>query len=150
LFWQNSRYMSATKRLTCVAVCVAVLLLLLQRTFLSSLSRLTSAGPGDTDGAPAACGELDDLVRAGAGVPPLVHQSWAARPLPEIQERPFEHLNGPFEHTLWTDADNRELWARFWPAMLPVFDAYESSVARAEATRLLYLHVCESPGPSSL
>ena len=59
-----------------------------------------------------------------------MHQFWPTRQL-HVQEESlarFEHLNRPFEHTLWTEADSRKLWARHWPAFLPIYDGYESFV----------------------
>jgi mannosyltransferase OCH1-like enzyme len=42
---------------------------------------------------------------------------------------------------LYTDADNRALWLKHYPEGLPTYDAYTKGVERADATRLLYLHV---------
>eukprot|EP00966_Prymnesium_polylepis_P001719 39520-Prymnesium_polylepis.1 len=77
--------------------------------------------------------------------PRLLHQSWANASAPLILEGQavrWRAVLGPrWRHRLWTDADNRALWAKHAPSMLPVYDRYAQPIERADATRLLYLAV---------
>ena len=44
-------------------------------------------------------------------------------------------------HRLWHTADTRHLWLAHCPSLLDVYDAYNATVQRADASRLLYMHV---------
>ena len=46
-----------------------------------------------------------------------------------------------WQHWLWTDKDNRQLWSKHFPDMLAMYDAYPNPIQRADASRLLYMHV---------
>ena len=46
-----------------------------------------------------------------------------------------------WDYILWDDAANRKLWVEHFPLLLDVYDGYQSSIQRADATRLLYMHV---------
>lgn len=80
---------------------------------------------------------------AGAEIPRVVHQSWRSRELPStlgpISES-WSRLPG-WRHRLWTDEENRALWAQHFPELLDVYDGYTRPVQRADATRLLYMHL---------
>ena len=81
---------------------------------------------------------------AGTGpIPQIIHQSWRTHELPSTL-RPlsasWSHLSG-WRHRLWTDDENRALWAAHFPELLDVYDGYARPVQRADATRLLYMHV---------
>ena len=81
---------------------------------------------------------------AGTGpIPQIIHQSWRTHELPSTL-RPlsasWSHLSG-WRHRLWTDDENRALWAAHFPELLDVYDGYARPVQRADATRLLNMHV---------
>ena len=89
--------------------------------------------PPDAATCPAATGPI----------PQIIHQSWRTHELPSTL-RPLSaswtQLSG-WRHRLWTDDENRALWAAHFPELLDVYDGYARPVQRADATRLLYMHV---------
>ena len=89
--------------------------------------------PPDAATCPAATGPI----------PQIIHQSWRTHELPSTL-RPLSaswtQLSG-WQHRLWTDDENRALWAAHFPELLDVYDGYARPVQRADATRLLYMHV---------
>ena len=79
----------------------------------------------------------------------VLHQTWIPpddkAPLPPSEIMPLTlrwsiALPG-WEHRTWTMADNRKLWARHFPEMLPVYDGYPHAVQRADASRLVYMSI---------
>ena len=44
-------------------------------------------------------------------------------------------------HHMWNDADTRVLWKQHMPHLLSMYDALTEPVMRADASRLLYMHV---------
>jgi mannosyltransferase OCH1-like enzyme len=46
-----------------------------------------------------------------------------------------------WEHRLWTAEDNRDLWVKYHPELLGMYDAYPDPISQADATRLLYMEV---------
>ena len=89
---------------------------------------------------PARCA---GALPANATIPRVVHQSWKTAAAPS-QLRPLSDawasLDG-FDHHLWTDAENRGMWARHFPELLPVYDGYTDTIAKADASRLVYMYV---------
>ena len=82
-------------------------------------------------------------VCPAGGIPRLVHQSWRTRKLPSTLgplSASWVQLPG-WRHRLWTDEENRALWAQHFPELLDVYDGYARPVQRADATRLLYMLV---------
>ena len=80
---------------------------------------------------------------ADAEIPRVVHQSWRSRELPSTlrpMSESWSRLPG-WRHRLWTDDENRALWAQHFPELLDVYDGYTRPVQRADATRLLYMHL---------
>ena len=113
-------------------------------------------------GAPAIC--ADDK----SSIPRIVHQSWKEKrpppPLEPLSAR-WRSLSG-WEYRLWTDEDNERLWKEHAPELIDVFSAYNDTphtvrdghvvgasvregyeiqrptgIRRADASRLLYMHV---------
>lgn len=79
-------------------------------------------------------------------VPSILHQSWWTDTLPKPLEVFFDDWREELHQSewtrfLWTDESNRALWVREFPEMIDVYDAYAYAVERADATRLLYMHV---------
>ena len=64
--------------------------------------------------------------------PPAILQGQAAR---------WKAVLPDWEYRLWTDEENRKLWAKHMPEVLPVYDRYKHAIERADATRLLYFMV---------
>ena len=96
-------------RLAVVAAVAAALLLLQLRLLLAPRREATT---------PAARCEALRLLGTRSGIPPLIHQTWATRAVPDsVSEHVvgWRSLRAPFEHTIWSDADNRRLWAEHWP-----------------------------------
>ena len=81
----------------------------------------------------------------GQTIPPILHQSWHSSSLPRphhcLVARWREALPPRWQHRMWNASDNRQLWTEHFPQMLPVYDAYVHLVQKADATRLLYMHV---------
>lgn len=77
-------------------------------------------------------------------IPTIVHQSWRTRSVPanlQPLHQAWQALPKPWQHWLWTDEDNRQLWAKHFPRLLAMYDNYSRPVQRADATRLLYMYV---------
>lgn len=81
----------------------------------------------------------------GRALVPIVHQSWPNQTLPdvlrELSARWSEVLPSGWQHRLWTDDDNRQLWLSQAPDLLELYDSYRHGVQRADATRILYMAV---------
>ena len=88
-------------------------------------------------------GELERL--RGQTIPPILHQSWHSSTLPRphhcLVAKWRDALPPHWQHRLWNATDNRQLWAAHFPSMLPIYDSYKHIVQRADASRLLYMHV---------
>lgn len=78
------------------------------------------------------------------GIARVVHQSWINSSVPAallpLEER-WKVAPTGWRHTLWTDESNRALWARHFPELLPMYDAYTVPVQRADASRMLYMYL---------
>ena len=89
-------------------------------------------------------------------LPKLLHQAWHApkaepttakehavpRQLAPLVSQWGANLK-PFQWTLhmWNSADARELWRSRMPRLLGLFDQYQLAVQRADASRLLLMHI---------
>lgn len=76
----------------------------------------------------------------------FAHQSWWTDTLPKplgvfFDDWKEELRQSEWTRFLWTDESNRALWVREFPEMIDVYDDYAYAVERADATRLLYMHV---------
>ena len=78
-------------------------------------------------------------------LPRILHQSWRNHTsVPAVLRGGralWRRRASRWEHMLWSDADNRQLWAAHYPSLLPLYDGYARSVERADATRLLYMAI---------
>ena len=78
------------------------------------------------------------------GIPRISHQSWKTDRVP-LELRPLSERwrASPEEwrHRFWSDDGNRQLWVQYVPQLLPTYDGYSNAVQRADATRLLYMHL---------
>ena len=86
----------------------------------------------------SSCGSCADAI------PHLVHQSWMTSTVPStLAPLSARWRTGPagWEHRLWTDDTNRQLWAAHFPELLSLYDGYPTPIQRADATRLLYMHL---------
>ena len=86
-------------------------------------------------------------------IPQILHQNWLS---PKGASSP-SHVSVPAEFAplvqqwarvlpgwsrqLWHSADTRSLWVAHAPELLDVYDAYNFTVQRADASRLLYMHL---------
>ncbi|KAJ3053690.1 hypothetical protein HK097_003616 [Rhizophlyctis rosea] len=76
-------------------------------------------------------------------IPKFIHQSWKTKSLPPHFRRWSETWtkhNPSWTHILWTDATNRNLVATHYPWFLPYYDRLPSKIAKADASRYLYMH----------
>lgn len=72
----------------------------------------------------------------------ILHQTWKTRDIPEHLRhfaQTWRTHHPDWEYRLWTDQDNRDFIARCYPRFLPVYDAYESPICRADAVRYFLL-----------
>jgi len=79
-------------------------------------------------------------------IPKIIHQSWKTVLFPEtVREyvKSWHRLHRPpkWQYRVWTDGDCRELVRLAMPSFLPVYDAYETQILRADASRYLILKV---------
>ena len=85
---------------------------------------------------------------AGAGdslkIPHIIHQSWKTKRLPTTL-RPYVsswiRLHPSWKYRMWTDDDCRELVRLAMPDFLETYDAYDSAILRADASRYLILRM---------
>ncbi|HYH19205.1 MAG TPA: glycosyltransferase [Azospirillum sp.] len=75
-------------------------------------------------------------------IPKILHQLWKDADVPprfaHFRET-WRRLHPGWEHRLWTDADLHAFVARAFPDFLPVYEAYEEPIRRADAARYLIL-----------
>ena len=85
------------------------------------------------------------MSESSSHVPRILHQSWRGQSLPKLlgglSSRWRAVMPNGWEYHLWTDQDNRNLWERYYPHMLPLYDRYRHAIERADVTRLLYLDI---------
>ena len=78
-------------------------------------------------------------------IPRIMHQSWVDnRTIPRVlaaQAARWRTVLPDWEYRLWTDEMNRVLWQDHFPELMAVYDNYSHPVMRADAARLLYMHV---------
>ena len=78
-------------------------------------------------------------------IPRVLHQSWANEStVPSVlagQAASWRTVLPTWEYHLWTDDANRRLWQEEFPELLAVYDNYSHPVMRADASRLLYMHL---------
>ncbi|KXS09870.1 glycosyltransferase family 32 protein [Gonapodya prolifera JEL478] len=75
--------------------------------------------------------------------PPLIIQSWKTSSLPQKFQRWSEswRLRNPsYGYLLSTDASNRLLVAQHFPSFLPVYDAFDREIYRADSVRYVYMY----------
>ncbi|WP_029008558.1 glycosyltransferase [Azospirillum halopraeferens] len=75
-------------------------------------------------------------------IPRILHHLWKDADVPPrlaAFRATWRRLHPDWEHRLWTDADLRAFVAREAPDFLPVYDAYEEPIRRADAARYLIL-----------
>lgn len=76
-------------------------------------------------------------------IPPRLHQTYAGCRLSKWQrawQASCGKHNANWELLQWTDAANRALVARDFPAFLPTYDAYDATIKRVDAIRYLLLY----------
>ena len=92
----------------------------------------------------SACGSLSSVVE-GARIPSIVHQSWTkVEGIPSVlagQAAQWRARLPHWEYRLWTDHMNRALWQQHYPELLGMYDNYTHAIERADASRLLYMHL---------
>lgn len=75
-------------------------------------------------------------------IPHLIHQTWKTKDIPTrfvyLRDTWIRH-HPDWQYRLWTDADNRAFLAENYPAFLPIFDAYQTPICRADAIRYFLL-----------
>ena len=97
-----------------------------------------------------ACPDRSKLQTAiRASIPRIIHQAWIvpdprdAQPpgVLRVQAHRWSTLLPSWSRKLWNASAARDLWRAFAPELLPVYDGYRAWVERADATRLLIMHV---------
>ncbi|HOE42555.1 MAG TPA: glycosyltransferase [Rhodoferax sp.] len=75
-------------------------------------------------------------------IPHIIHQTWKTSEVPQrfvyLRDTWLKHHPG-WTYRLWSDADNRAFLAEHYPAFLPVYDAYQTPICRADAIRCFLL-----------
>ena len=61
--------------------------------------------------------------------------------------RPSDALGSP--RRFWTDAQNRELVAKYYPWFLDTYDFLPHPIMKADSVRLLYMHLYGGDGRSA-
>lgn len=76
-------------------------------------------------------------------VPKIIHQSWKNVNIPEDFKKwsmSWKSKNPAWEYWFWTDEDNRELVASYYPEYLDVYNTMWVEINRADFVRSLYMH----------
>jgi hypothetical protein len=77
-----------------------------------------------------------------ARIPRIIHQTWKSRDVPEAhrayQARWIE-LHPSFEYRLWTDEDNDDFVASYFPELVALYRSFDRDISRADLVRYLYL-----------
>lgn len=77
-------------------------------------------------------------------VPRLIWQTWKDSEVPEEWREgqlSVIRANPGWRYTLLTDADNREICARYFPEYLATYDAFPHAIQRADAIRYVILYL---------
>lgn len=75
-------------------------------------------------------------------IPKIIHQTWKSSEVPRALrffQQTWRAHHPDWEYRLWTDNDNRDFLARYYPWFLPVFDGYLAPICRADAIRYFLL-----------
>jgi mannosyltransferase OCH1-like enzyme len=77
-------------------------------------------------------------------VPKIMHQSWRTKELP-LKFRKWSDtcklMHPEWTHILWTDEDNRQMVADFFPYFLPIYDNFPAGIFRADVVRYMYMYL---------
>ena len=76
-------------------------------------------------------------------IPKIIHQSWKTENIPDnsIQlVESWKKYNPDWEYKFWTDEDNRKFIAENYNWFLPTYDAYNTGIKKANATRYFIMH----------
>jgi glycosyltransferase involved in cell wall biosynthesis len=75
-------------------------------------------------------------------IPKIIHQTWKDENIPPqlaALQQTWQEKHPDWEYKLWTDAENREFLARFYPWFLPIYDGYQHHICRVDAIRYFWL-----------
>ena len=78
-------------------------------------------------------------------IPKIIHQSWKSEvkdlPAKESSIKNILLKNHPeWQYQFWTDEDNFNLIADYYPWFLDTYESYEWPIQRADAARVFYMH----------
>lgn len=85
---------------------------------------------------------LGDVVASSAPIPPILHQSWKSRRIPEtlaVHVSSWLRLHPTWRYVFWTDDDLLRLVKSRFPDFLPVYLNYSEPVLRADASRVMMM-----------
>ncbi|KAK9234067.1 nucleotide-diphospho-sugar transferase [Lipomyces kononenkoae] len=77
-------------------------------------------------------------------VPKIIHQSWSSTELPtkfEAWSRSCREENPDWQWVLWTDEDNLNLVAKYFPWFLEYYEKLPGVIHRADLVRNMYMYV---------
>jgi len=76
-------------------------------------------------------------------IPRIIHQTWKSADIPSVYQEYVDSvrsINPTYNYKLWTDIENREFIASYYPWFLEKFDAYRHNIERADAVRYFLLY----------
>ena len=88
-------------------------------------------------------GAFPGLALGPSDVPKIIHQSWKTTQLREdheVWQQSWFDANPGWKYMFWTDLDNRQLVADFYPDLLYTYDILPKNISRADFVRALYMH----------
>jgi len=88
-------------------------------------------------------GAFPGLALGSSDVPKIIHQSWKTTQLREdheVWQHSWIDANPGWKYMFWTDLDNRQLVADFYPDLLYTYDILPKNITRADFVRALYMH----------
>lgn len=88
-------------------------------------------------------GAFPGLALGSSDVPKIIHQSWKTTQLREdheVWQQSWFDANPDWKYMFWTDLDNRQLVADFYPDLLYTYDILPKNISRADFVRALYMH----------
>ena len=100
------------------------------------------------DGLAQACDEIESRFFApttppGQTIPKIIHQTWKTNEIPaqwQAYQQSWQQHHPDWQYRLWTDDELRDLVAREYSWLLPIYDNYSDPIMRVDAARYVLLH----------